>query len=262
MITSTQNRTIKKIRKLSSRRGRKKSGKCLIEGIQQVLSALENGAAVQMIVICPDLLTSEIAYDRVQKSQERGVRILRVSEEVFNSISRRDNPVGIAAVAEIQYQNPEQLELQEQSVITALMGINDPGNLGTIIRTVDATGGAGIVLLGNTTDPFAPRAIKASVGTVFSVPLIQFGETDDFMQFIRTKGLFLITTSAHAPQDITQVRFDYPCAILLGDEYQGLPVDLLEYGDLQVRIPICGQASSLNLAVAAGIFLYEANRFQ
>ncbi len=260
LISSTSNRTIKKLRKLTRKKGRRRTGWCLIEGIQQVLGALENDAALQVIVICPDLLTSDAAYRGAEEAKQRGVRVLRVTEEVFESISQRDNPVGMAAAAEMRYSDPESFRPGQYSIVAVLHGTNDPGNLGTVIRTVDSMGGDGVVLLGNTTDPYHPRAIRASVGTVFGISLFRFDQAEAFLRFARSRGITIITTSARAEQALPDVKFEYPCALLFGSEDEGLPSRLLAEGDMQVRIPIFGQASSLNLAVAAGIILYEARR--
>ncbi len=259
-ITSTQNQTIKDIRKLSRRRRRRTTGLCLVEGIHPVLRALapDGQTEVQVLVVCPEQLQSDIAKQAVAEAAERGTRVLNVSSDVFSSLSGRDNPIGLAAVAKPHQWTVEDIPLGENAVLTVLCGTKNPGNLGTIIRTIDATGGAGAILVGQTTDPFDPTAIRASMGTVFSVPIARLESASELLEYGRSRGIFLVTTSARAATDLAQARFRYPCAVLLGSENEGLPEELLTEGALQVRIPMRGRASSLNLAVAAGIMLHEA----
>ncbi|MFO8059837.1 MAG: RNA methyltransferase [Bacillota bacterium] len=259
-ITSTQNRRIKGIRKLFRRRIRRITGLCLVEGIHPVLQALDSRTPVETVVVCPEQLESEVGIRAAEQAEERGIEVLPVSADVFSSISSRDNPVGMAAVARPRYSTVDEIQLTEEAVLTVLLEIGNPGNLGTIVRTIDATGGSGAVLVGQTTDPFDPTAIRASMGTVFSVPLVRIDSMEDLLRNLRTRGVGLVTTSARAETDLARARFPRPCAVLLGSENAGIPGELLREGDLQVRIPMRGRASSLNLAVAAGIILYEATK--
>jgi len=260
IITSRQNSTVKDIRKLLRRKARKKTGLCLVEGIQAVLCALENRVPLQWIVVAPDLLTSEVAKEAVAAAEERGEQVLRVSPDVFASFSSRDAPNGLAAVARAQYASVNELPVEPATILTVLFDVSDPGNLGTIARSVDAMGSDGLILVGKTTDPYDPKAIRASVGTVFRVPIVRLPAEDALLSFARRWDIQLIATSAHAPSELDGVRLRTPCAVLMGSEREGLSSQLLRTADVQVRIPMGGGASSLNLAVASGIILYELRR--
>lgn len=260
LITSTKNPTIKEIRKLQKRHHREETGLCYIEGIQPVIRAIENGIHIELLVYAPALLKSDVARATLEKLEERKIKTLAVSAEVFEEISDRDNPVGIAAVARPRFFELNQLELSAPAIFTALHDIKNPGNLGTIIRTIDSIAGQGVILMGQTADPYDPACIKASMGTVFNIPVVKLQDHRHFLSWCRSKGVSLITTSARAKYDVADANFTYPCAVMLGSEAQGLPPELLDAGDLPVRIPMYGQASSLNLAVAAGIVLYEAKK--
>jgi len=259
IVTSAQNSTIKDIRKLQKRKHRDETGLCLIEGIQPVLRAIDNGVLPQILVYAPELLTSHVALNVVESQQNRA-RLLPVSAELFNSISDRDNPMGIAAVVKPPQRTLADLSATKTSIFTALVDIKNPGNLGTIVRTVDSIAGAGVILMGQTADPFDPACIKASMGTVFNVPIVSIENPQEFLAWCKKHHVSLITTSAKAPHNVADTVFTYPCAAMLGSEAQGLPPTLLDAGDTLVRIPMYGQASSLNLAVAAGIILYEVRK--
>ena len=258
IITSTKNQRIKDIKKLSQRKFRTETGLCFVDGIQPVLRALDNDLEVETLVVAPTLLKSDVALERLKEEENKGTPCLYVSDDVYDHISDRDNPVGLAAVIRQRWQRLEQLPEEKQSIYAALHDVKNPGNLGTIIRTVDAFGGDGVILLGQTADPYDPACIKASMGTAFNVPLVKLDNPDAFLVWSRSRGIKIVTTSARAPQTLSNTHIPFPAAVLFGSEAQGLPDTLLHAGDIQVGIPMLGQASSLNLAVAVGIMLYEA----
>jgi len=147
-----------------------------------------------------------------------------------------------------------------RSVFVALHEIGNPGNLGTIIRTANAAGAAGVVLVGPATDPFDPVAVRASMGALFGLPVAQVREAGEFFAWAGDLGVTVITTSARAAVSFWDASYPRPLALLLGAEGSGLPAEALARGDICVRIPMVGTAESLNLAVAAGLLLYEAQR--
>lgn len=261
IITSTQNSTIKEIRKLQQRKYRTETGLCFVEGIQSVLRVIENGIVPETLIYAPDLLTSGVALDVLNLLRDK-VRLLAISSALFADISGRDNPVGIAAIVRTPVKQLADLVVTEQAIYTALVDIKNPGNLGTIVRTIDSIAGSGLIIMGQTADPYDPVCIKASMGTVFNIPIVSIADPNEFLAWCKQNQVSLITTSAKAPHNVGETRFSYPCAVMLGSEAQGLPPELLNAGDTPVRIPMYGQASSLNLAVAAGIILYEVKKGQ
>jgi len=257
-VTSTKNPLVKDIIRLRTKQHRAASGRCYIEGIQPVLRAMENGVRIESIICAPELLTSETAKAALTRLGGTEQQRVLVSANVFRHFSERDNPVGLAAIATPRLAELPDLNLDGQSILTVLYRVHNPGNLGTIVRTIDSVAGAGLILLGPTADPFDPACIKASMGAVFSVPIVALKEPDDFLTWCHRNHVQLVTTSAEATSSLPDARFSYPCAIMLGNEGQGLPPALLSVGDISVSIPMYGQASSLNLAVACGIVLYAA----
>jgi len=212
---------------------------------------------VEVLVVAPDLLGSRTA-GMVAAQEAAGVRVARLTGELFARVSARDGPSGLAAIVRGRIPGLASLPVTPESVFVALHEIGNPGNLGTIIRTADAAGGSGVVLIGAAADPFDPAAVKASMGALFAVPVARAADPAEFLAW--AAGLTVITTSAKARTSFWEAGYARPLALLLGAEGAGLPDDVLAGGDLQVRIPMTGTAESLNLAVAAGLLLYQARR--
>lgn len=256
-VARASKQQIKEMRALRLKKRRDETRTYLAEGISVVLRAVELGAPIRSIIYSPDLLRSGPAYRALEAIQGR-VPCYEADPESFASLSERDNPVGIAAVIAYADTAPEDLQVGPDSVFVALDGIKSPGNLGTILRTADGLGCAGALLVGETTDQYHPECVKASMGTLFSVPVVRFASREQFVAWCCERRLALVTTSCRARDDITKVvAYPRPVALLLGAEATGLPPEALAAGHLQARIPMRGSASSLNVAVAAGILLYD-----
>jgi len=257
LISSAANPVVKRMRLLGDRKHRRREGAFVVEGIQPVWQAVEAGADVEVLVVAPDLLGSRTA-GMVAAQEAAGVRVARLTGELFARISARDGPSGLVAIVRGRIPGLASLPVTPESVFVALHEIGNPGNLGTIIRTADAAGGSGVVLIGAAADPFDPAAVKASMGALFAVPVARAADPAEFLAW--AAGLTVITTSAKARTSFWEAGYARPLALLLGAEGAGLPDDVLAGGDLQVRIPMTGTAESLNLAVAAGLLLYQARR--
>jgi RNA methyltransferase, TrmH family len=264
LITSAANPLIKRVRLLGDRRHRRREGAFVVRGIQPVWQAVEADADIEALIVAPDLLR-EPAAGLVAAQEASGARVVRISAELFWRIGDRDGPAGLAAIVRTPGLSLDILTVRPESVFVALHEVANPGNLGTIIRTADATGAAGVILVGPCTDPFDPVAVKASMGAVFSVPLAAVVEPAEFLRWRADRGVALAVTSGQAggpgdPSTYWDATLPRPVAVLFGSEGTGLPADLLVAGDLRLRIPMTGTAESLNLAVATGLVLYEAWR--
>lgn len=259
-IESAANPFIKRIRALEQRKGREEHGAFFVEGIQPVWQAVEAGAAIETLVVAPELLTSAPARAMVEQQRAAGMPVVEVSAAVYARLATRENPSGLGAVIRIMRQGIDALTVAPASLVVALHEIGNPGNLGTIVRTVDAVGGNGIVLIGDTTDPYHPSAVKASVGTLFRLPVVHAARIDDVLAWCTAHEVAVVTTSARAARDHWDVAYPAPALVLFGNEGRGLPQEVVRRGNLSVRIPMHGGASSLNLAVAAGVLLYEMLR--
>lgn len=259
LISSRANPLVKHLRALSRRKYREQHAEFLVQGIQPVLHALAARADVRALIIAPALLTSEIALATVEKHRGIGLRVVQVTAPVFSSFAEREHPTGLAALIGMPRQTVAELKVTATSVFAALYEISNPGNLGTIIRTVDAIGGSGVILIGASADPYDPTALKASRGAMFHLPLVRVPDAGAFADWCTRNAMNVITTSDQAETDLWTSAFRPPLVLVFGNEGGGLPPELLAEGHA-VRIPMFGAVDSLNLAVAAGVLLYEVRR--
>ena len=255
-ITSTSNPRIKQIRKLKSHKERMQSGSFFIEGLRIVGEAFEQKAQFEYLVYAPGLLTSEFGQKIVAYFKENDLDVLETSDEVFRSISSKDGPQGIAAVLSWKLKSLADLNLEKGDLWVALDSIQDPGNLGTILRTCDAVGGKGLILLDQSTDPYSLAATRASMGALFSQEIV-IADFITFKEWRRNNPVAVVATSDVAELDYHQYSYPDPMILLMGSEREGLHQQYYELCDAVVRIPMVGKSDSLNLAVASGVSLYE-----
>lgn len=260
MITSSSNPLVKRIRRLRRKKHRQQEGLFFAEGLRIVLAAVENSAPIETIVYSPDLLDSSLAKEMLEDQGSTKTKIVSVSAPVFRSISLRDNPVGLGAIIRSNLMPIAEVSVESRDIFVALIGVSEPGNLGTVLRTIDASGASGLILGGRTVDPFHPTAVKASMGALFSVPISLVKESKMMLEWAKSQGLLSIATSARVSQSYWNLDYQLPALLLMGSERKGLPADLISEADMAVSIPMAGQASSLNLAVATGLMLYEIRR--
>lgn len=256
MITSSSNEKIKDIRKLRSRKSREESGLFFAEGSRIVIEAIERDADIKEVVFTPQYAQSEIGVQVIEQAREKKFHLLEVSEVVFQSLSQKEGPQGIGVVIGQKWAKRELLTKKISGVWLGLCEIADPGNLGTIIRTCDATGINKIMLIGNCTDPYDPTALRACMGGIFSKELIRISQ-DDFINWIKQQGIITIGTSDSAERDYRSYRFPTDMILIMGSEREGLPERIAKSCKEIVRIPMQGSCDSLNLAVATGVVLYE-----
>lgn len=257
MITSFSNPLIRQIKKLRKKKYREKEQLHFAEGLRIVLTAIETGTGIETLVYSPELLTSELALHVLAEEEAAGTRCLAISATLFQSISGRDNPVGLAAIVRSKGIPISDLHVDQDDVYVALFNIGEPGNLGTIFRTADAAGSAGLILVGTTVDPYHPTTIKASMGTLYSMPFTQLADSHDLFEWATSKGLQTIATTAKSGTPYRQVSYRRPSLLMLGSEKEGLDDSVLNSADQIVTIPMRGRASSLNLAAATAIILFE-----
>ena len=244
IITSSANPQIKNIRKLRERKERQASGLFYVEGLRIVGEAVSQGAKIQTLVSAPELLSSDYGRDLLAKAVDAGLPVLEVSAGVFASLALKDGPQGLAAVIHQDYCNLNQVVLNRGDLWVALDSVADPGNLGTIMRTLDSVGGKGVILLDQSTDPYDPTATRASMGALFSLTLVK-----------TTFDVF--GTSGAASTDYHHIHYPDGFILLMGSERHGLMEGHLRLCDNVVRIPMVGRSDSLNLAVSTAVVLYE-----
>jgi RNA methyltransferase, TrmH family len=260
VITSAANPVVKRVRLLADRRHRRRESAFVVQGIQPVWQAVEAGADMEVLIVAPDLLRHAGAAAMVTEREAAGVRVARLSAELFGRIADRDGPSGLAAIVRSAPAALADLQAGAGAVFAALHEVGSPGNLGTIVRTASAAGASGIILIGPSADPFDPAAVKASMGALFTVPVAAAGSAAEFLDWAAARDLTVVATSGRVSVSCWDADLRPPLALLLGSEGTGLPSELAAAADLSVAIPMTGTAESLNLAVAAGILLFEVRR--
>ena len=257
-LSSRNNPKIKQIRALlQQRKARRATGLFVMEGIRHVGEAAQAGARIEYLCYAPELLTSEFAARLIAEQTERGVPCLSVTADLFADLAEKDNPPGILAVVHQPELHLDQLNPRQHPWLVALVAPQDPGNIGTILRTVDAVGASGLLLLEHSADPYHPSAVRASMGTIVWHPLVSatFGE---FATWAAREGYTIYGTSVHAAGDYRQVEhYRTPRILLMGSERQGLTAEQSAICHALLSLPMKGHATSLNLAVATGVILYS-----
>ena len=251
MITSRSNPLVKQVIALRQRKTRAETGLFLVEGIHPVGEVVEAGWDIESVLYAPDTLSSKFAQELISRVSALSQPI---SPQLMESLSDKENPQGILAV--VRRRKYDLADLASVRMGAAVISPQDPGNVGTILRTLDAVEGDALFLIDGGVDPFHPTSVRASMGTLFWTPIIQTSFVE-FLNWRRAKEIRLIGTSAHAEMDYRKLQIDDPCILLLGSEQKGLLPEQIKACDVVVSLPMKGHASSLNLAVAAGILLYD-----
>jgi TrmH family RNA methyltransferase len=255
MITSTSNHHIKDIRKLSQKKYRRESGLFYVEGLRPITSALNHKAQVEELIYCQELLESDFGRELLQRAEHDGIPIMEVSRAVFGSISLKEGPQGLCALVR---QNIQHLNSHTQlsGLWVALEGVQDPGNLGSVLRTLDAVGGSGLLLVGEGTDATHPTSVRASMGAIFSMSILQTSLAD-LIDWKKDHPIALVGAVCGAVPDYRGYNYEKDMLLLMGSEQKGLPPQAQDICTALVTIPMIGSVDSLNLANATSVLLYE-----
>jgi TrmH family RNA methyltransferase len=259
-VTSLANPIIKDIKALANKKERDETRSFIAEGLKLVIDALDLGWTIKTLVYAKAAKGKTQVEQVALKTVATGGLVLEVSEKVLSSITRRDNPQMVVGVFEQRYANLRDMKPVVGETYVALDRVRDPGNLGTIIRTADAAGASGVILVGETTDPFSLETVRATMGSVFAMPLMR-ATVAEFVKWQKAAGVQLAAT--HLAGAVDYRTIDYrkkPVVLLMGNEQAGLPEELAREATALARIPQQGRADSLNLAIATGIMLFEARR--
>lgn len=259
-ITAVSNPRIKSIRALSQKKNRDADGIFLVEGMKLVRDAFENGWEIQTLIYSSRSGVTEQAREFAAQVRTKGADILEVNEKVLSTITRRDNPQMVVGVMKQRWQNPPTKVTDNSSVWIMLDRVRDPGNLGTIIRTADSAGANGVILVGDTTDPYSMEATRASMGSIFNVPLVKLS-VKEFLTWRKTWTGIMVGTHLEGATDFRTIDYkSKPVLLAMGNEQQGLPDELAKSCDKLALIPMHGAADSLNLAIATGVMLFHMGK--
>lgn len=256
-ISSLTNPTVKAVRALHLRKEREETGRFVAEGLKIVAEAVELGRAPRVLMFARDGAEHPVLRKAISATLAARGEVIEVTLDILAKVSRRDNPQAVVGVFDQAFTPVDQLAPQSAACWVALHRVRDPGNLGTIIRTADAAGCGGVILVGECCDPFSVEAVRATMGSIFAVPIARIDEAG-FAAWRKqwpgsVVGTLLTATATH-----TEAQYRRPALVLMGNEQQGLSPELAALCDLNVKIPMRGRADSLNLSVATGIMIYAA----
>ncbi len=262
-LTSVQNPKVKQILHLRDRPERDISQTFLIEGYRELLRAADADWEVNLLFICPALFLGMNEPTLIERLTSRGTELFYCSEKVFRKISYRDRPDGLLAIAPQRHLTLDDLSLKTKKPMAPFFvvaeAIEKPGNLGTILRSSDAVGIDGLIVCDRCTDIYNPNVVRASVGTLFTVPTVE-ARGEDTLLWLNKQGIGILAATPHAEKEFTQVDLSSPVAIAVGTEQLGLSERWMKQATMQVRIPMIGVADSLNVAMATTLLLYEVLR--
>ena len=256
-ITSLSNPTVKAVRALHMRKAREECGQFLAEGLKIVTEAVELGRAPRVLLYGAEAAAHPLLRQAVAATEAGGGEAIEVSRDILAKISRRDNPQTVLAVFDQGFAPLPSLEPSSAPCWVALEAVRDPGNLGTIVRTADAAGCGGVILVGDCCDPYSVEAVRATMGSIFAVKIAK-ATAPAFIGWREAWPGSVVGTLLTATTDFRAAAYAAPTLIVMGNEQAGLTAELAALCDVTVKIPMRGRADSLNLAVATGVMIYAA----
>ncbi|HSX03864.1 MAG TPA: RNA methyltransferase [Rhabdochlamydiaceae bacterium] len=259
LLSSAQNPKIKTIAKLKERRQRDETGQFLIEGYRELKRAAQSGVEIQMLLICPKLFLGENEETLIQQIDKNKAEIFECPPHLFEKLSYRDRPDGLIAIARQMQFSFDKLQSKKEPFVLIAEGIEKPGNLGSILRSADASGADGVIVCDRCTDIYNPNVVRASVGTLFTLPVIE-ASSEETLLWLQKKQIKVTAATPSAHIEFTEANFKGPIAVVVGTEQLGLTDFWMKAADIRVRIPMKGAADSLNVAAATTLLLYEVLR--
>ncbi len=255
IITSVQNPIIKDIRSLKEKKYRQQNGLFFIEGSRFVEEALKEEQGIKSLII-KESFKNPVLLDM---ATSKGIRPQTVSDKVFKEVSETDNPQGILAVVSMKRYSICDV-CKDDCFLVILDSLQDPGNMGTIIRTADAAGASGVIVSGGCVDVYNPKVLRSTMGSIFHVPVVECGDLKEGITELKKNGIRIFASHLDGRFDYYDTDFSGGTAFIVGNEANGVAPEIAELSDAKVRIPMPGRAESLNAAVAASLLMYEIVR--
>lgn len=255
-VTAFSNATVKRLRSLRDKKARREEGLFLAEGLRIVAEARDSGRLPEIIAFSPEGAAHPLAAEIIAATEAAGGEAIETSPDILSKMSGKDNPQMLLGA----YRQPatplERIDRASAPLWIVAQALRDPGNIGTILRTGDAVGSGGLILIDDCADPFSVEAVRASMGAVFTQQ-VAAARWPDFLAWLRSGEGQLVGTSLKAKQDYLEADYRKPCFLLIGNEQQGLPAEYEAECDSLVKIPMAGRADSLNAAVAAAVMAFQ-----
>ncbi len=255
-VTAFSNATVKRLRSLRDKKARRAEGLFLAEGLRILAEARDSGRLPEIIAFSSAGAGHPLAAEIIAATENAGGEAIETSAEILSKMSGKDNPQLLLAAFRQPGTDLAALDRSAAPLWIAAQALRDPGNIGTILRTGDAVGAGGLILIDECADPFSVEAVRASMGAVFT-QAIATASWDAFVAWLRSGPGQLVGTSLNASQDYLEARYEQPCVLLIGNEQQGLPPAYEAECDSLVKIPMAGKADSLNAAIAAAVMAFQ-----
>ncbi len=261
-VISRHNDTFKFLKALTEPASRRKHRAFLLEGTTFVAEALrETPALVRLVVLTPEVVSSERGQHLLALAQQRKVPVVVMAAELFAELSATETPQGVLAVlAQPDWANWQQWALPERCIMVVLESLQDPTNVGAILRTAAAVGVAAVFYTKGTADPFSPKAVRASAGSILQLPVLPIPSVGEMHRWLKEQGVQLVATVPQGGTDCFDADYAPRVALVIGNEARGVSAETLQLADLKVSVPMESKVASLNAAVAAAVILYELFR--
>jgi TrmH family RNA methyltransferase len=254
-VTAFSNTTVKRLRSLRDKKGRRSEGLFLAEGLRIIAEARDSGLLPEIVAFSPDGARHPLAAEIIAATEAAGGEAIETTPDILAKMSGKDNPQMLLGAYRVPDTSLERINRSKAPLWIVAQALRDPGNLGTILRTGDAAGAGGLILIDDSADPFSVEAVRASMGAVFTQE-VAAARWPEFLAWLRSGEGQLVGTSLKATDDYLEAEYQAPCFLLIGNEQQGLPADYESECDLLVKIPMAGRADSLNAAMAAAVMAF------
>ena len=258
-VTSKENKTVKFLASLADPRARKKEKAFLIEGVKMVEEALRDKLGVKQVIAAPSL-TQHHGKGVLKLAERQGVNVLWISERMMDHVAESKTPQPVMAVVEMREHSEEELLAHGSKLIVLCHQLQDPGNLGTIIRTAEAVSASGVAVTPHTVDAYNGKAVRGSMGSILRVPVVKVQSEHAFVRSCKERGFQTVALVLNGRETPFELDLTAPSVIMLGQESSGLMAEELADFDRRIRIPMAATIDSLNVATSAAVVLYEAMR--
>jgi RNA methyltransferase, TrmH family len=255
-VTAFSNATVKRLRSLRDKKARKAEGLFLAEGLRIIAEARDSGRLPEIVMFSPEGARHPLAAEIIAATEAAGGDAIETTPDILSKTSGKDNPQMLLAAFRQPETHLQALDRSKAPLWLAAQALRDPGNIGTILRTGDAVGAGGLILIDDSADPYSVEAVRASMGAIFTQQVAK-ASWAEFVAWLRSGAGQLVGTSLNTDRDYLEVEYRKPCFLLIGNEQQGLPQAYEEECDLLVKIPMVGRADSLNAAIAAAVMAFQ-----
>jgi TrmH family RNA methyltransferase len=254
-VTAFSNTTVKRLRSLRDKKGRRAEGLFLAEGLRILTEARDSGRLPEIVAFSPEGAKHPLAAEIIAATEAAGGEAIETTPDILTKMSGKDNPQMLLGAYKVPDASIERIDRATAPLWIVAQALRDPGNIGTILRTGDAAGAGGLILIDDSADPFSVEAVRASMGAIFTQE-VATARWPEFLAWLRGGEGHLVGTSLKASQDYLDANYQQPCFLLIGNEQHGLPADYEAECDLLVKIPMAGRADSLNAAMAAAVMAF------